>query len=388
MKNLTRILSALLIASMAFGLVACGGDDEEDKTENKTVDLGDTDESTGDGFGTDTDTGEDATTDPGLSDFDPDEIPDNEVNDPDLKNGFVFDSDKVTIGIAGKPAEENCFSLILKKADVYSGSLVLVNAAHKLETEPELTNVFGNRGKVELAELDANGKTQYANTYKMSGDGIELEETALAALNALTQKYYELYKNNYLLLTEGYRDSETQGAIFYNAVKLYGAEEAGKYALKADNSDYRTGLSLYLKYMPADGLTYTLNDAKADEAEQFLDDYAADYGLIRRYPADKADYTGIGTKNHYQYRYVGVPHALIMSEGNYSLEEYIAGIKYYTESNRMAVTVGTSTYHIYYVPASAEGNDVTVHIPKNKNYTVSGNNVDGYIVTIDMTASN
>ena len=89
----------------------------------------------------------------------------------------------------------------------------------------------------------------------------------------------------------------------------------------------------------------------------------------------------------YLYRYVGVPHARLMAEGGYCLEEYIEGIKNYTESAQLSITDGENVYHVFYVPAAADGKDTTFTVPTiyKDSYTVSGNNVDGFIVTVTVS---
>ena len=70
-----------------------------------------------------------------------------------------------------------------------------------------------------------------------------------------------------------------------------------------------------------------------------------------------------------------------MKENNLCLEEYIEAIKSYNHTNTLKVMVGTEQYEAYYVAANV--NNVTeVPVPSNKTYTVSGNNVDGFIVTV------
>ena len=72
-----------------------------------------------------------------------------------------------------------------------------------------------------------------------------------------------------------------------------------------------------------------------------------------------------------------------MKQNNYSLEEYINELKSHTNESPVEVTVGNKLYQIYYAPANPTG-DTEVPVPSNKTYTVSGNNVDGFIVTVSM----
>ena len=50
---------------------------------------------------------------------------------------------------------------------------------------------------------------------------------------------------------------------------------------------------------------------------------AAEFGFILRYPADKQAVTGIAHEP-WHFRYVGVPHAMLIAERGLALEEYVA----------------------------------------------------------------
>ena len=53
------------------------------------------------------------------------------------------------------------------------------------------------------------------------------------------------------------------------------------------------------------------------------------------------------------------------------------------KNNLLKVNDGTKNYDIYYVPANV--NNVTeVPVPTDKTYTISGNNIDGFIVTVTL----
>jgi D-alanyl-D-alanine carboxypeptidase len=99
-----------------------------------------------------------------------------------------------------------------------------------------------------------------------------------------------------------------------------------------------------------------------------------------RYPEGKDEATGEKART-YTYRYVGAPHASYMHENGLCFEEYIAEVKTHTKDDPLTVAVDGVVSLIYYVPASEEG-DTDVTVPKDKEYTVSGNNFDGFIVTV------
>lgn len=110
-----------------------------------------------------------------------------------------------------------------------------------------------------------------------------------------------------------------------------------------------------------------------------------DYGFILRYPDDKASITGVDYMPHH-FRYVGLPHSMIMRENNYCLEEYLEYVKSYTVDEPLVYTLDDTVYEIYYYAASTTG-ETEVKIPKKNGYHISGNNTDGFIITTQQAAS-
>ncbi len=109
------------------------------------------------------------------------------------------------------------------------------------------------------------------------------------------------------------------------------------------------------------------------------------YGFILRYPDDKTSITGVDYMPHH-FRYVGLPHAMIMYENNFCLEEYLDYVKGYSVDSPLTYTSGDTVYEIYYCAANTAG-DTEVKIPKKSTYTISGNNTDGFIITAQHSGS-
>lgn len=66
---------------------------------------------------------------------------------------------------------------------------------------------------------------------------------------------------------------------------------------------------------------------------------------------------------------------------NGTLEEYVNFIKSYREDDRLLYSQEQNTaIEVYYVPALTR--ETTIIIPEQSAYQISGNNVDGFIVTI------
>ena len=78
------------------------------------------------------------------------------------------------------------------------------------------------------------------------------------------------------------------------------------------------------------GLAVDINSVEVSfedtKAFRWLQENAADYGFILRYPKDKQSITKI-IYEPWHYRYVGVKHATAMNELDMCMEEYIEYLK-------------------------------------------------------------
>lgn len=245
----------------------------------------------------------------------------------------------------------------LTRADMVKGDLILVNKDH-VYTFPENTE---------------NLKSIYENkieTYKAKDWVTSLDGNVIEKFNTLMSAYFEAKKNSDILVINGYRTKETQDSNFASS----------ETDIKGGYSEYHTGLSFSLGIFP-DGANSYYYEPTGNYA--WISEHMAEYGFILRYPADKTEKTGI-EGNTYQFRYVGQPHAAYMKENNLCLEEYIDTLRQYAFGTKtLKYQSNGHQYEIYYVAANTAG-DTEVFVPGSNTYTVSGNNVDGFIVTVTL----
>ena len=158
----------------------------------------------------------------------------------------------------------------------------------------------------------------------------------------------------------------------------YGYLEAGK---EKSNPESATALDVQIHLKKDNGEYDFVSNITP---YSWLFDHMASYGYTLRYPTDKAEITG-ERGGYTAIRYVGVPHAAYMADNNLCLEEYLDMLRgshnFYT-GTVLEYSTSELTYHIYYVPADVNG-DFKVPVPKggSGSYEISGNNIDGFIVT-------
>ncbi len=221
------------------------------------------------------------------------------------------------------------------------------------------------------------------NRYKVSNSTLSLRADIIDRLNTLFDDFYDYSGKTDIQIYYGFRSYSVQEALFNSEVAKKGEVEAPNHVALPGNSEHHIGTAFDLNILSnEDGKTYTFEDKP--EYSWVLENMHK-YGFIHRYPENKIGDTGVSYEP-WHFRYIGVPHSHLMLDKGYCLEEYIAYLRNFTfAGDHVKVEAGESRYEIYYVPC-AEGENVStdVPVPENLPYTVSGNNVDGFIVTITL----
>ncbi len=240
--------------------------------------------------------------------------------------------------------------------EVDTGYLVLVNGEHEC--------TFAEDGKIVLLY----GNEDKGESYGLATASIACRSDVLDDLNRMLDAYMAATEDGGSIINSGYRTLEDQTQILNDRIESDGEEEAYKYVALPGRSEHHTGLAF---------------DIAAQQDRTWLPQYCREYGFIQRYRADKEELTGIAYE-YWHYRYVGDPHAEIMMTKNLCLEEYISLIWDHPFSDPYEFdTEGGERYIIYYVPCG-DGEKTEIQVPAGMEYDISGDNVGGFIVTVDM----
>ena len=256
------------------------------------------------------------------------------------------------------PSGIACTRTDLGEDAIYTGDLVLVNNQifYHFPEQADLAVIF-------------DGKT---GSYFVRDKDVLLAPHALTALNAMMDGFQAQGGSKSVNVVAGYRTEEFQQHLFDQSAERNGLDHAKQFVAQPGGSEHHTGLAVDFSILHADGSSA---EYQGTGEYAWINGNCQNYGWVVRYDFAKVAVTGISTEP-WHFRYVGVPHATVMAEENLCLEEYIDYLKQFTfDQEHLTVDCADGTYEIWY----AEGSQI--HVPDEGEYTVSGNNVDGLIVT-------
>ena len=230
----------------------------------------------------------------------------------------------------------NVVDYTVTEKDLQTGSLVVADDNHRYEhtfSDGELLVCGPYRN--ENIKTDEDGK-KIGNYYMNNQSLMKLTNDAMeAAHKMLVDAEVAVGKDDLLIAyTYGYNE--------------------------ADNEEYKTALLIYLT---------NFEGTKLDKSySNWFDENAANYGFIESFEDG--------------YRYVGVAHAKSISGSKdiTSVADYVKYLKENTNVNKtIEIEVDGATYKIYYAACTA---GESIKVPADKDYTISGTNEGGVIVTV------
>lgn len=236
--------------------------------------------------------------------------------------------------------------IILKKSDIHQGNLILVNQTYPLKNE------FSNT----LEPFSS----KYSN--------ILLNKEANKWLQAILKA---IQSNEKIVPVSGYRSLFEQTEIYISSIEENGLDFTKKYVAYPNTSEHQTGLAIDLG-LNQENIDFIRPAFPYQGICQEFRLKMSQYGFIERYKRDKENITNISAEE-WHFRYVGYPHSEIINQNNFCLEEYIDYLKQFDISNPLKF----ENYEIYYIELDTEEKNLNLF----DNEEITGNNVDGFIVT-------
>jgi D-alanyl-D-alanine dipeptidase/carboxypeptidase len=238
--------------------------------------------------------------------------------------------------------------------------LILVNPSH-----PVKSDVPGNH-LVSVSPDTADILLEY-RTAKMLSE-------VMANLNC----------DHNIIPVSGYRTMHEQQKIYADSLREHGIGFTQKYVALPGCSEHQTGLAIDLAENTG-AVDFIRPDFPYTGICARFRDISVQYGFIERYPAGREQITSIAHEP-WHFRYVGHPHSEVITTKNFTLEEYTDYLKHFTyHNNRLHLKSHSRDFEIFYVSVQ-DTHEAIVEIPDDTPYQVSGNNVDGVVVTLWKTA--
>ncbi len=258
----------------------------------------------------------------------------------------------------------------IDNADVHKGKLILVNRDYEY--------VEGSNSNI------VNVAAMKNESYSINSNDMTLDTEMIQHINDMLGDFSAQTGITNVLANSGYRSYEEQQELYNSDIEATG-QETSLIVAPPGHSEHHTGYAM----------DFAINDGQSYPALRNEGDYswiyqnAARYGMILRYTEKNTDFTGYSPES-WHFRYIGVPHASLVERMGISYEEFINFIKNFSYEEPLEYKYSdTEFYKMYYVPATTDNRVTEIPISyesfSSENpgaYSISGNNIDGFIVTL------
>ena len=261
-------------------------------------------------------------------------------------------------------------SLSVNTKDKFRGDLILVNADHQY---------FG--GDEELVSITDMNEETNRDFFSAVDSTYTILKPVYEPMAKLLDEFYKKYNNDKLIIYGSYRTTDFQQELYEQDLADTGEETSTRVA-KPGFSEHETGLAFDLT--ESENHDY---DGKGDYA--WINANCYRYGFIIRYTEAKEKITKFRDEP-WHFRYVGIPHAYYMDNHDLCLEEYIDLIREhpYDKKHLEFTDDNNNDYEVFFVASDDGAEKTTVPVPAGLKYDISGNNVDGFIVTVYKNKKN
>ena len=255
---------------------------------------------------------------------------------------------------------EGYIETAMTQDNLFLGDLVLVNKAnpYPFPNEADLVSVY---------DCKSPG-------YFVRDRDVLVERRIMGSLDDMLTDFYDETGLDTINVVAGYRSYDYQNGLYMQSLETDGEEYTSRYVALPGTSEHHTGLAVDFSIYNAD----TGDSAEYDGTGEYawIEENAWQYGFVKRYSEGKEEWTGIWDEP-WHFRYVGLPHAGLITEENFCLEEYVEFLKdYHWDGERLFAQEGGREYEIYYCQGQ------TAYLPETGEYTVSGVG-DGFVVTVE-----
>ena len=275
------------------------------------------------------------------------------------------------------PSNNNLTYIPKEAADIKIGNLLSISDSYTYVIPSDFSNMVNlyqyRKNSDNVSKVEINGKL----TYSLTADDIAIEATTCDAFNQMILDYCKT-----LDLSSANQNSASNLVVAWGG---YTEGTANEYADDIANIskgfyDHGLGTTLTLK---------TFSPSTVVTEEILKNDYlwiyenAHKYGFIIRYPNACKNHTGLDSTKRVHLRYIGVEHATYIHQNNICFEEYLELLRnqHNSPDKALNIQVADASYLVYYIKYT--GNPTSIPVPKNSTYTISGDNMNGFIVTVE-----
>ncbi|MDR2571324.1 MAG: M15 family metallopeptidase [Oscillospiraceae bacterium] len=254
------------------------------------------------------------------------------------------------------PAVDGYITIEIDESEISRGTLLLVNQDHAFELPAQLDLV--------------NIVTEKTVPFRVLGQNYLLSRSIIEPLDAMMEAYIAAARSNTVAIISGFRNYDTQQGILNSYIRRVGQREALRWAARPGHSEHHTGIAFdFGVYVGGSRGTFT-----GVGVTSWFRRNSYNYGFILRYPPNKSHITRT-SHEPWHFRYVGLPHSAIMFQNNWVLEEYLEMLRDHTFEEPFEAENDGIIYEIYFTT------ETEIKLPINSEFEISGNNVDGFIVT-------
>lgn len=250
----------------------------------------------------------------------------------------------------------------------FYGDLILVNNDYRYYTS-------GNEDLVSIMTL--NDETGRSEIFTAVDYSYTILRNVYEPMAQMVEDFYNIYYNDTLIIYGSYRSTDFQEEL-YNQFTAAGEDDGeAPIVAKPGHSEHETGLAF--DFSEVVNLDY---QGTGDFA--WINENSYKYGFVERYTAEKEDITKY-RKEPWHFRYVGIPHATYITKNDLCLEEYIDLLRsdHPYEGEHLEITDDEGAeYEVYFYPSDDGSETTNIPVPTGYRYEVSGNNVDGFIITV------